>query len=936
MTDYKATLNLPNTDFAMRGNLPAREPDMLARWQEMGIYQQIRQQSAGRPKFILHDGPPYANGEIHLGHALNKILKDMIVKAKTLEGYDAPYVPGWDCHGLPIEHKVETQIGKAGDKVDAQTFRQHCRDYAASQVEIQKQDFQRLGIFADWQNPYLTMDPHTEANIIRALGDIAVSGHLVKGYKPVYWSVVGKSALAEAEVEYQDKKSFAIDVFYPCLETDAVLKAFGLESVSQPLGLVIWTTTPWTLPSSLAVSLGADIDYVLVAVADKTLLVAEALLADCMARQQQQEYQVLAQAKGQSLAGIRFAHPFYQREIPVLLGKHVTTEAGTGCVHTAPDHGMEDFVVCQQYGIDTIDPLDDGGVYRAHVQDFAGVHVYKADPLVLARLEQTGTLLASSQFTHSYAHCWRTKTPLIYRATPQWFISMDQKGLKQAALAAINEVTWIPAWGQNRIQAMVGQSPDWCVSRQRTWGVPICLFIHKETGELHPQTRELIERVAERVEQSNMEAWWLLEPSELLGAEAEQYQKVTDTLDVWFDSGVTHSAVLTQRSDLNQYPADLYLEGSDQHRGWFQSSLKTGIAIHGKAPYKQVLTHGFTIDDKGYKMSKSTGNGIAPQEVFNKLGADVLRLWVSSVDYSGDMAVSEVILKRTSDSYRRIRNTARFLLANMEGFDPEQHLLAPEDMLDLDRYMVAKALQLQDSIRANYESYQFLNVYQSVHNFCSLDLGGFYLDIIKDRQYTTAADSQARRSCQTALYHISEALVRWIAPILSFTADEIWQHLPGKRADSVFLTTWYSGLFTLPSNSLMGMDFWQEILAVKEAVNKELEVQRNQGTIGGSLQAELTLYADASLYALLSQLGDELRFVTLTSAAALRPMAEAPEQSAPTEISGLHLLVAKTAHPKCGRCWHHRQDVGQHLEHPELCGRCVDNVVGEGEVRQHA
>ncbi len=936
MTDYKSTLNLPNTRFEMRGNLPKREPKMQAHWQEMDLYRLIREQCQGRKKFILHDGPPYANGEIHLGHALNKILKDIIIKAKTLEGFDAPYVPGWDCHGLPIEHKVETKVGKAGDKVDAATFRQHCRDYAASQVELQKRDFQRLGIFGDWQQPYLTMAPKTEANIIRALGQIAANGHLVKGYKPVYWSVVGKSALAEAEVEYQEKESYAIDVFYPAVNPEQLLQVLQANTGQGPVGLAIWTTTPWTLPASLAVSAGPDIDYVLLQLADRQLLLAEALLADSCARMGIEEPEIIGRCQGKDLQGLLFQHPFYDRQLPLLQGSHVTTEAGTGFVHTAPDHGMEDFLVCQQNGISTLDPLDDGGVYRAHVADFAGVHVYKADPLVIERLQAEGNLLASSKFKHSYAHCWRTHTPLIYRATPQWFISMDKEGLKNSCMQAIKEVKWVPAWGQNRIEAMVSNSPDWCVSRQRTWGVPICLFIHKETGELHPNTLQLVEQVALRVEQSNMEAWWQLDATELLGEQAEQYQKVTDTLDVWFDSGVTHSSVAKDHPDLAQYPVDLYLEGSDQHRGWFQSSLKTGIAMHGQSPYRQVLTHGFTVDEQGYKMSKSKGNGVAPQEVFNKLGADVLRLWVSSADYSGDMAVSENILKRTSDSYRRIRNTARFLLANMEGFDPALHLLKPDQLLDLDAYMVARALELQTSIRQAYEQYNFVQVYQGVHNFCALELGGFYLDIIKDRQYTTQADSLARRSCQTALFHICEAMVRWIAPILSFTAEEIWLAMPGERAASVFLTTWYQDLQPLAQGSLMGMDFWQEVLAVKEAVNKELEQARQQGVIGGSLQAELELYADASLSQLLSQLGSELRFVTLTSEAQVLPLAAAPEAASSTELSGLKIMVRKTEHQKCVRCWHHRYDVGQHSEHPELCGRCVENVAGAGEVRQHA
>lgn len=938
MTDYKPTLNLPNTKFPMRGNLAQNEPKMLKQWQKMDLYQKIREVSAGRNKFILHDGPPYANGDIHIGHAVNKILKDIIVKSRTLAGFDAPYVPGWDCHGLPIEHNVEKKRGKAGVKLSFGDFRQKCREYAARQVDGQKKDFIRLGVQGDWDNPYLTMNFDTEANIIRALGRIAENGHLVKGYKPVYWSVVGGSALAEAEVEYQDKTSLAIDVRYAPVDESAFLNAFEGVSGEGTASVVIWTTTPWTLPSSQAVSLNAELDYVLVQCDTGTgverLLLVEALVEDAMQRYGVENYSIVGRCKGAALENQQLHHPFYDKQLPVILGDHVTTEAGTGAVHTAPDHGVDDFNVGRANSIGTLNLVAGNGVFTEAAGEFAGEHVYKVEDKIVEALEANNRLILKNKFSHSYPHCWRTKTPLIYRATPQWFISMDEKGLKQDALDAIKQVEWFPGWGQNRIEAMVEQSPDWCVSRQRTWGVPIALFVHKTTGDLHPETARLIEEVALKVEQTGIDAWFDLPAEELLGEEADQYEKVLDTLDVWFDSGVTHYSVLEQTEGL-EFPADLYLEGSDQHRGWFQSSLKTSIAINGCAPYKQVLTHGFTVDGDGRKMSKSVGNVVSPQEVMNKYGADILRLWVAATDFSSEMTVSDEILKRTADAYRRIRNTARFLLANLEGFNPETDMVAPEDMVALDRWAVDRAATLQDELAGHYDQYQMLQVYQKISHFCSLDLGGFYLDIIKDRQYTAKADSTARRSCQTALYHIVEALVRWVAPILSFTADEIWQLLPGERAESVQLSTWYAGLTKIDSDAEFGSDYWQQVLEVKTAVNKELENQRNAGNIGGSLEAEVTLYCDDALKAQLDKLEDELRFVLITSKAAVCAAAEATDAVA-TELEGLSVAVTKTEQAKCGRCWHHREDVGSTAEHDDLCNRCVENVAGEGEQRSFA
>ena len=935
--DYKTTLNLPKTDFPMRANLAQREPAMLKQWQGDDLYQHIRQARAGCEKYILHDGPPYANGDIHLGHAVNKTLKDIVIKSKTLSGFDAPYIPGWDCHGLPIEHNVEKKIGKAGVKVEYSKFRQKCRDYAMRQVEGQRKDFIRIGVFGDWDNPYLTMNFDVEANIIRAIGKIAENGHLVKGYKPVYWSVVGGSALAEAEVEYQDKTSFSIDVAYPVEDKDqlAVLDAaFGGLAGEEPINFLIWTTTPWTIPSSQAISVGSDLEYSLVEAGSLKLICGSDLLESVAQRLELEEYKVVASCQGAALENIVAQHPFYGRSIPVLLGDHVTTDAGTGCVHTAPDHGLDDFAVSNKYGISTLNYILDNGVFKDDVELFACQHVYKVDEAVNQVLTDHGRLMSCGKITHSYAHCWRTKTPLIYRATPQWFISMEQNGLLEKAKSAIKSVDWHPEWGEARIRGMLEASPDWCISRQRTWGVPIALFVHKQTGELHPNTADIIEQVARLVEQSGMDAWYDLDASELLGEEADNYQKVTDTLDVWFDSGVTHASVIGARDELT-YPADLYLEGSDQHRGWFQSSLKTAIAINCTAPYKAVLTHGFTVDENGRKMSKSIGNVVSPQKVINELGADVLRLWVASADFSAEMTVSDEILKRAGDSYRRIRNTARYFLSNIDGFDPQKNLVEHSNLLALDQWAIDCASQLQEQIIDDYNNFQFHQIYQKLHNFCVRDMGGFYLDIIKDRIYTCAEDSLPRRSAQTALYHIAEAFSRWIAPILSFTGQEIWDHLPGEREKYVFTSSWYP-LQSLAEEEPITQQDWANILQAKEAINKVIEDQRNQGGIKGSLEADIKIFADTELFASLSKLGQELRFVTITSKAELAGIGDAPSNVADAHIEGLKVLVEKSTAHKCARCWHYIDDVGSNDKHPSVCGRCIDNIDGQGEARHYA
>jgi len=943
MTDYKATLNLPETAFPMKAGLPQREPEALKRWDGLGLYQKLRQIGEGRPKFVLHDGPPYANGNIHIGHAVNKIIKDIIIRSKTLSGFDAPYVPGWDCHGLPIEHKVEVTHGK---HLPADKTRELCRAYAAEQVEGQKADFMRLGVLGDWSNPYKTMDFANEAGEIRALAEMVKQGFVFKGLKPVNWCFDCGSALAEAEVEYQDKKSDAIDVAFTVEDADKLAAAFGTSALSKPAAIVIWTTTPWTIPANQALNVHPEFTYALVDTGERLLVLAEELVESCLQRYGLSG-EIVARAEGRALELIRFRHPFYERFSPVYLAEYVELGAGTGIVHSAPAYGEDDFRSCKHYGMsndDILSPVQSNGVYVPDLPFFGGQFIWKANPQIVEKLREVGALLRHEGIQHSYMHCWRHKTPLIYRATAQWFVGMDKQpesgaSLRERSLAAIEQTEFVPAWGQARLHGMIAGRPDWCISRQRTWGVPIPFFLHKQSGELHPRTVELMEQVAQRVEEQGIEAWFKLDAAELLGAEAADYDKISDTLDVWFDSGTTHWHVMRGSHPMGheQGPrADLYLEGSDQHRGWFHSSLLTGAAIDGNAPYKALLTHGFVVDESGRKMSKSLGNVIAPQEVNDSLGADILRLWVSATDYSGEMAVSKQILERSADAYRRIRNTARFLLANLNGFNPATDLLADEQMLALDRWAVDRALLLQREIEEAYSSYRFWNVYSKVHNFCVQELGGFYLDIIKDRQYTTAANSVARRSCQTALYHIAEALVRWVAPILAFTAEEIWQFLPGERNESVMLNTWYAGLSELPADCELDRAFWDNVMAVKAAVNKELENLRAAKAIGGNLQAEVTLFVDDELSAKLAKLGDELRFVLITSAAQLAPLSAADADAVATDNAGLKLKIVKSAHAKCGRCWHHRADVGSHAAHPELCGRCIENIDGAGEVRQHA
>ena len=922
MSDYKSTLNLPATKFAMKANLANREGGFLKHWQDDNLYARIREHNQGKPKFILHDGPPYANGDIHIGHAVNKVLKDIIVKSKSLSGFDAPYVPGWDCHGLPIELNVEKKKGKVGVKIDANTFRAECRKYADVQVAKQKQDFQRLGILGDWDNSYLTKDFQYEADIVRALGNIVENGHVSKGYKPVHWCTDCGSALAEAEVEYKDKRSEAIDVKFQVID-DAI---FGVD---KSVFVVIWTTTPWTLPANEAVALHPELDYVLVDTGSEYLLLAQALAENAISRYGVDAVISDKAFSGVDLEGLKAKHPFYDKQVPIILGDHVTTEAGTGAVHTAPAHGQEDFAVGRKYNLPVECPVDGRGVFFEDTELLGGQFIFKANASVIDILEKTNTLVKHESLEHSYPHCWRHKTPVIFRATPQWFVSMQQNGLRDVVNSEIPKVKWIPDWGQKRIELMVGNRPDWCISRQRFWGVPITLFTHKQTGELHPNTNELFDKISGMIEEGGIEAWFEASIEDLLGDDADSYDKATDTLDVWFDSGVSHFAVLKAREELSDV-ADLYLEGSDQHRGWFQSSIISSVAINGKAPYKQVLTHGFTVDKDGKKMSKSLGNVMSPQKVVNNLGADILRMWIASTDYTGEMTVSDEILKRSADSYRRIRNTMRFMLANTAGFNPKEHQLDGNELLDLDKWIITKTAEIQSQVIESYDNYNFHNVMQLVLNFCTNDLGGFYLDIIKDRQYTTTENSLARRSAQSALNHIVESMVRWLSPVLSFTAEEIWQNMPSEKNDSVFLESWYEGLTSGYEN-----DAIDAARVINPYIRKQMEGMRSEKIIGSSLDAEVDIYCNDDIYKSLTKLGDELRFVFITSYARIHPLDEKTDKCIEAG-DGVFIEVTKSEYEKCVRCWHHREDVGSNDKHPELCTRCVENVAGDGEKREFA
>ena len=926
MTDYSKTVNLLESPFPMRGNLAKREGGWLKSWYEHKRYEKLREIAQGRPKFILHDGPPYANGDIHIGHAANKILKDIILRSKTLAGFDAPYVPGWDCHGLPIELMVEKLHGK---DIPAARFRELCREYAKEQIARQKKDFMRLGVMGDWAHPYLTMDFQTEAETVRALGEIYLAGYLYRGEKPVQFCLDCGSSLAEAEVEYKDKISPAVDVAYRFKDNAALARAFGLSEIGGEAFAVIWTTTPWTLPASQAISAGADVVYQLIDTPKGKLVLAKDLAEEALKRYGFKNSVVLAETGGAKLENLHLEHPFLERDIPMLNGDHVTTEAGTGLVHTAPSHGLDDYFVCLKYGIELDNPVNGEGRYRSDVPRVAGLTVWEANPVITEWLQENGRLLANTKIEHSYAHCWRHKTPLIYRATGQWFIGMDKAGhdgktLRNKAMKAVDDTEFFPAWGRARLEAMIEGRPDWVVSRQRYWGTPMTFFVHKESGELHPKSAELLEEVAKRIEKKGIEAWFSLDAKELLGEEAADYEKLNDTLDVWFDSGSTHFSVLKQREEL-AWPADLYLEGSDQHRGWFQSSMLIGCATVGRAPYKQLLTHGFVVDQNGRKMSKSLGNVVAPQEVYNEFGADILRLWTASTDYSGELAISKEILKRVTESYRRIRNTLSFLFANLSDFSPIEHAVPQDQMVEIDRYAMILARQLQERLAGDfYPRYAFHFAVKDIVAFCSEDLGAFYLDILKDRLYTTQADSHARRSAQTALYHITRSLVLLISPILCFTGEEAWDIIGGGEEDSVLFHTWHEFPSINEKSEEALLKKWQAVREVREAVTAAIEPLRADKSVGSSLQAEVAVTAPDTLAGYLKALGEELRFALLVSEVSV---AKGDELTVAAKVSGGE---------KCERCWHYTDDVGSVAAHPTLCARCAENVSGKGETRHYA
>jgi len=972
--DYKKTVNLPQTDFPMKADLARREPEQLRRWTEQRIYQRIREVSKGRAQFVLHDGPPYANGVIHLGHAVNKVLKDIVVKSRTLDNFDAPYIPGWDCHGLPIELAVEKKHGKPGQKLDAVAFRAACRAFAFSQIDAQRADFQRLGVIGDWEQPYLTMDPRYEAQQIRALGKIIHNGHLYRGAKPVHWCLDCRSALAEAEIEYEDRVSPAIDVGFPVASIEELARRTGIESgrIGSEVALVIWTTTPWTLPANEAVALNPDFDYVAVQVergtaatpADagdngaqraieqsehlpRVLVLASALKDASLRRYGLMQTALLGTFKGRVLEGLKLEHPWLPRQVPVVLGEHVTLDAGTGAVHTAPAHGQDDYVLGTRYGLPVHNPVGPSGRFSPETPLVGELPLEQANSVIIEQLKRSGRLLKLESLRHSYPHCWRHHTAVIFRATPQWFISMDQRELRAHTLRDIPRVRWTPSWGEQRIASMIAERPDWCISRQRTWGLPLALFIHKQTAALHPRTQELLLEVATRVQSGGIDAWFALDAAELLGEEAAQYEKVTDVMDVWADSGLSFECVPAFRPDFHA-PVDLYLEGSDQHRGWFHSSLLMSEALYQRPPYRGVLTHGFTVDEHGRKMSKSLGNGIEPQEVMNSLGADVLRLWIAATDYANEMSLSQEILKRTSDAYRRMRNTVRFLLGNLHDFDPTRDALPLEQLVALDRWAIARARALQHQVIEAYRDYTFHLIYQKVHNFCVVDLGGFYLDILKDRLYTTPALGAARRSAQTALWHLAEGIVRWLAPILTFTSEEMWRFLPGSHPPSVYLSTWHQIAETGDDQ----ID-WETLMALRVDVARELERLRIAGVIGAPLDAELDVWCVPEQYRRLSALHAELRFLMITSEARVHRVAEDAAASSPEATrsprqvpadavpaagfaqGGVWICVQPSGDPKCVRCWQHRPDVGRSAEHPELCGRCVQNLSLPGEARRY-
>ena len=918
--NYKDTLNLPSTKFPMKANLPQREPDILKLWDKINLYKKIRDKHAKSDNYILHDGPPYANGDIHIGHAVNKVLKDIVTKSKTFSGFNAPLIPGWDCHGLPIELMVEKKYGKSKFKDNKNAFRKACREYASKQINKQKTDFIRLGVVADWVNPYTSMDKDFEASVVKSFSDILKNNHIYHGSKPVHWCIESESALAEAEVEYKDLVSDAVDILFKISNQNKFKKVFSLEDLQGDIFCCIWTTTPWTLPANQAIAIGDNIDYVLVKIKSKYVIIAEDLVDSFFAKDPDEivPKDFIKKFKGNSLVGFQSEHPFYNKVVPIITAEHVTTENGTGLVHIAPGHGQDDYIAGLKNNLEVFNPVNDKGVFIESLELFGGLHVRKANDPIIKCLIDNDKILHHEKYNHSYPHCWRFKTPLIFRATPQWFVSMDQGLLREKINNNLDKVNWVPSWGYDRIKNMIKNRPDWCISRQRFWGVPIPLFVNKETNELHTDTSKILDKVADIITRENIEGWFDYDKSKLVD-NPDEYYMVTDTLDVWFDSGVSHIAVMKQRGLGDT--ADLYLEGSDQHRGWFQSSLITGMAIMDKPPYKNVLTHGFVVDANGQKMSKSQGNVIAPQSIIKSKGSDILRLWVATTDYTKEMHISEEILKRASEGYRRIRNTIKFLLSNISDYSNENSK-TPDELTLVDKWILNQAQILQISVRKNYDEFKFHQIVQDIQNFCTVQLGGYYLDIIKDRLYTSKVDGGPRRASQYVCYNILKMMNIWIAPILSFTAEEVYQQMDDRKFDSVFLDEWVNDEFSIDDNE---NKVGNKLFALKQLVSKKLDEARNNDIIGSSLEATIHLNVDNKTYDLLSSYKDELKFIFITSDCNLNSEFENNE---------IEILVEKNNNLKCERCWHMSDTVGKVEKHPLLCSRCHSNVYADGEQRK--
>lgn len=936
MINYKSTLNLPKTNFPMKANLTVMETNLLKCWYKDNLYHIIRKSKLGKKKFLLCDGPPYANGNIHIGHGLNKILKDIILKSKSLSGFDTPFIPGWDCHGLPIEHKVEQILGNNIQQTNHSYFLDKCRKYAFNQIENQKKDFIRLGILGDWDNPYLTMDFKSEANIVRSLAKIINSGHLYKGIKPVHWCFDCRSALAEAEVEYYDKESPAVYVSFQAVNNFEMYKKFGINNkLNSPIYLLVWTTTPWTIPANCAIALNKKYKYQLIKTKEKYLIIERNLVKIVMNNIGIINWQTLGSICGMDFQNTYFIHPFLSVYVPAIMSKHVDIDTGTGIVHIAPGHGPDDYLLGQEYNLKTINLIDAKGFFKNDIcPELNGMNISQINDFVISMLNKKKSLIYYSKIKHSYPHCWRHKTPVIFRTTSQWFISMEKKNLRSQALKLVDDVLWFPKWGINRIKSMLYNRPDWCISRQRRWGVPMTLFIHKKNETLHPNTLNIIEKIAQKIEKQGIQAWWDLDKKTFLGNDYKDYNKVLDTLDVWFDSGSVHDAIMGIHPDFSQNKcADLCIEGTDQHRGWFMSSLLISTAIRNKAPYKQVLTHGFTVDCNGKKMSKSLLNIVNPRDIANKFGADIFRLWIASNDYTNEIVLSDTTFKRSSEIYRRIRNTMRFLLANLNDFDPKFDLIKKEDMILIDKWVIGNTKKTQESIINAYNNYNFHDVVQILINFCSIDMGSFYLDIIKDRQYTNKTKSVSRRSCQTAIWFIAESLVRWISPILSFTADEIWKFLPGdKKSQYIFTEEWFNKLFDLEEKEITNNTFWNLILSIRNEVNFVIEKAREDKIVKNSLEAEITLYVDRYLLDKLKILGKELKFIFLVSKVEISDLNLAINIKSNCTLKGLQIDIRKSQGVKCPRCWHYVYNEITNLEN--ICKRCIINTIGLGEIRK--